>query len=260
LQQIPKLTSKDDPSDLRRCFVAPDGYKLLIADLSNIELRILAEVSGNATMLRFFGEGKDLHSETARLMFKLPPTVDPKVHLVNSKKARDIAKSINFGLAYGMGVQGLANRVGADLGTAKRLMQTYFATYKAVAAYLTRSGKEDLARGYAVSLSGRKRFFSQDELKAKRGEAERSAKNHPIQRTNADILKCALALLHKSLPMEVHVVLTVHNEIVLECPDALVEEATLVLNDAMAQACREYLKVVHIPKPDVPEGIYWKKD
>jgi DNA polymerase-1 len=260
LQQIPKPTDKDDPYDLRRCFVAPDGYKLLIADLSNIELRILAEVSGDATMLRFFAEGKDLHSETARLMFKLSPDIDPKAYLVNGKKARDIAKTINFGLAYGMGAQGLANRVGVDLATAKRLMQTYFATYKAVAAYLARSGKEGIARGYAVSLSGRKRFFSQDELKAKRGEAERSAKNHPIQGTNADILKCALGLLYHQLPIGVYVVLTVHDEIVLECPDGLVEEATRVLKDAMVQACREYLKVVCVPEPEVLEGSYWKKD
>src|ERR1019366_6614141 len=153
----------------------------------------LAEVSGDATMLRFFAEGKDLHSETARLMFKLAPDVDPKTHLVNGKKARDIAKNINFGLAYGMGAQGLANRVGVDLTTAKRLMYTYFATYKAVAAYLACSGKEGIAKGYARSLSGRKRFFADEELQAQRGEAERSAKNHPIQGTNADILKCALA-------------------------------------------------------------------
>ncbi len=260
LQQIPKPTGKDDPHDLRRCFVAPQGHTLLIADLSNIELRILAEVSGDATMLRFFAEGKDLHSETARLMFKLPPNVDPKVHLVNGKKARDIAKTINFGLAYGMGAQGLANRVGVDLATAKRLMQTYFATYRAVAAYLARSGKEGITKGYAQSLSGRKRFFSQEKLEAKRGEAERSAKNHPIQGTNADILKCALALLYHQLPMGVHVVLTVHDEIVLECPDTQVEEATQILKDAMVQACREYLKVVHIPEPEVLVGPYWKKD
>ena len=260
LQQIPKPADKNDPYDLRRCFVAPEGHKLLIADLSNIELRILAEVSSDATMLRFFAEGKDLHSETARLMFKLPSDVDPKTHLVNGKKARDIAKTINFGLAYGMGAQGLANRVGVDMITAKRLMQTYFATYKAVAAYLARSGKEGITRGYAVSLSGRKRFFTLDELKARRGEAERSAKNHPIQGTNADILKYALWLLYRQLPIGVHVVLTVHDEIVLECPDERVEEATRVLKDVMVLACREYLKVVCIPEPEVLEGAYWKKD
>ncbi len=259
LQQIPKPTKKDDPADLRRCFVTPQGCTLLIADLSNIELRILAEVSGDATMLRFFAEGKDLHSETARLMFKIPQGVDPREHLVNGRSARDIAKTINFGLAYGMGAQGLANRVGVDLGTARRLMQTYFATYKAVAAYLTRSGKEGVAKGYAVSLSGRRRFFSDEELKARRGEAERSAKNHPIQGTNADILKSALALLYHRLPVGVHVVLTVHDEIVMECPDELVAKAEQMLKETMVQACREYLKIVSIPEPDVLVETYWKK-
>lgn len=260
LQQIPKPTEKDDPFDLRRCFVAPEDCKLLIADLSNIELRILADVSGDLTMQRFFAEGKDLHGETAKLMFRLPADANPKEHLVNGKKARDIAKTINFGLAYGMGAQGLANRVGVDLDTAKRLMRTYFATYKAVATYLARAGKEGIARGYACSLSGRKRFFFREELQGRRGEAERSAKNHPIQGTNADILKCALALLYHRLPARVHIVLTVHDEIVLECPEALIIEAERILKNAMVQACKEYLKVVHIPEPDVLVESYWKKD
>ena len=85
-------------------------------------------------------------------------------------------------------------------------------------------------------------------------------KNHPIQGTNADILKYALALLYRHLPIGVHTVLTVHDEIVLECPNELVEEATQVLKGAMVQACREYLKVVHIPVPKVLEAAYWEKD
>ncbi len=259
LQQIPRPADEDDPSDLRRCFIAPAGHKLLSADLSNIELRILAEITGDEAMLRFFAEGKDLHSETARLMFKLPVHVDPREHLVNGKKARDIAKTINFGLIYGMGARGLSTRVGVDLATAHQLMQVYFATYKAVAAYVARSGKQGIAQGYAVSLSGRKRFFTREELRSRRGEAERSAKNHPIQGTNADILKCALALLYSALPPEVHAVLTVHDEIVLECPEEQVQPATRLLKDAMMQACREYLKVVHIPETEVLAEVYWKK-
>jgi DNA polymerase I len=193
------------------------------------------------------------------LMFKLSSHVDPKTHLINGKKARDIAKTINFGLAYGMGAQGLANRVGVDLGTARRLMQTYFATYKAVAAYLTRSGKEGIARGYAVSLAGRRRFFSAEMSQGQRGEVERSAKNHPIQGTNADILKYAITLLYKQLPPRIHVVLTIHDEIVLECPGELVTEAEQLLKDIMVQACRAYLKVVHIPEPEVLIETYWRK-
>lgn len=259
LQQIPRPKGKDDPYDLHRCIIAPAGYKLLSADLSNIELRILAEVSGDPIMLQFFAEGKDLHSETARLMFHLAPEIDPKVHLVNGKKARDIAKTINFGLAYGMGAQGLAIRIGVDLITAKQLMQTYLTTYKAVSTYLARSGKEGIMRGYAISLSGRRRFFTKSELQSRGGEAERSAKNHPIQGTNADILKSALALLYRRLPPDVHIILTIHDEIVLECPQDAVKEAAQVLQDALMLACREYLTVVHIPLPEVLEEVYWRK-
>jgi DNA polymerase-1 len=259
LQQIPK--PQDEDSNLRRCFIAQDGCKLLVADLSNIELRILAEASQDPTMLRFFAEGKDLHSETAKLMFNLPPETDTKKHLINGVKARDIAKTINFGLAYGMGPSGLANRVGVEMGTAKQLMQTYFATYKGVDGYLKRSGRRGVNEGYAVSLSGRRRMFAQESLAdpAKRGGVERAAKNHPIQGTNADILKRALALLFERLPNDVHVVLTVHDEIVLETPVTIVDSAEAMLKESMMEACRDFLKRVVIPEPDVLIADYWVK-
>jgi DNA polymerase-1 len=261
LQQIPKPQKGAEAEDLRSCFIAPEGYKLLVADLSNIELRILADVSRDSTMLKFFAEGKDLHSETARLMFKLGPDVDPKKHLINGVKARDIAKTINFGLAYGMGATGLAGRVGVDLETAKQLMNKYFATYKGVAGYLKQSGRKGTEQGYTVSLSGRRRSFSRAQLtdNKQRGEAERAAKNHPIQGTNADILKRALALLSERLPHGVHVVLTVHDEIVLETPLAQVEDAENLLKVAMIDACRDFLQHVEIPEPDVLIADYWVK-
>ena len=96
-------------------------------------------------------------------------------------------------------------------------------------------------------------------MKAQRGEAERSAKNHPIQGTNADILKYAMGLLYRHLPQGVHIVLIVHDEIVLECPDEHVEDTTQILKDAMMRACREYLKVVDVPQPDVLVEGYWMK-
>ena len=259
LQQIPKSSKEDE--NLRSCFVAPPDHRLLVADLSNIELRILAEVSGDPTMLRFFAEGKDLHSETARLMFKLGPEVDTKTHLINGVKARDIAKTINFGLAYGMGPSGLSGRVGVDMGTAKKLMDTYFSTYKGVDSYLKRSGRRGVSQGYAESLSGRRRSFPQDEMRdaKKRGEAERAAKNHPIQGTNADILKRALTLLHEQLPSDVHIVLTVHDEVVLEAPIDKEEIATSILKNCMLDACRMFLKKVTIPESDVLVATYWVK-
>ncbi len=259
LQQIPK--PQDEDSNLRRCFVAQDGCKLLVADLSNIELRILAETSQDPTMLRFFAEGKDLHSETAKLMFNLPPETDTKKHLINGVKARDIAKTINFGLAYGMGPSGLAGRVGVTMDAAKKLMETYFATYKGVDGYLKRTGHKGVKEGCAMSLSGRRRAFAQEDCSnpAKRGRIERAAKNHPIQGSNADILKRALALLSERLPENVHVVLTVHDEIVLEAPTDKVEIAENVLKSSMMDACRDFLKKVAIPEPDVLIEDYWVK-
>ncbi len=262
LQQIPKKRADEqEEEDIRQCFVAPPGSCLLTADLSNIELRILAEVSDDATMLRFFAEGKDLHAETAKLMFRLPPDTDTKKHLYKGVKVRDIAKTINFGLSYGMGAQGLAQRVEVSVREARDLMHTYFVTYTGVASWLRRTSQEALTQGYAATLAGRKRFFKVDGVDTSRRAAmERTAKNHPIQGTNADILKRALALLHKALPDQVHIILVVHDEIVLECPEDLLEQVKQVLKQVMVQACRDYLKIVHIPEPDVLVGPCWQKD
>ncbi len=262
LQQIPKKQANDaEGEDIRQCFVAPPGSCLLTADLSNIELRILAEVSRDATMLRFFAEGRDLHAETAKLMFRLSPGTDTKKHLYKGVKVRDIAKIINFGLSYGMGAQSLAKKIDVSVEEARDLLQTYARTYPGATSWLRRTAQEALQRGYASTLAGRKRFFQANGLdKSRRAAMERNAKNHPIQGTNADILKRALALLHETLPREVHIVLVVHDEIVLECPEGLREEATRVLKQAMVQACRDYLKIVDIPEPDILAGPYWKKD
>jgi DNA polymerase-1 len=261
LQQIPKKRAQGaEEEDVRQCFIAPAGASLLKADLSNIELRILAEVSHDTTMLRFFAEGKDLHAETAKLMFRLPPATNTKQHLHKGTPVREIAKTINFGLVYGMGAQGLADRTGVSMEEARGLMQTYFSTYTGVATWLRQAAQQAFQQGYAATQAGRKRCFSFAGLdKAQRGRMERSAKNHPIQGTSADILKRALALLYDALPEQVHIILVVHDEIVLECPDDLVDEAEQILKQAMVQACRDYLTVVHIPEPEVLRDTCWKK-
>jgi DNA polymerase-1 len=263
LQQMPK--PKDDDTNIRSCFVAPQGHKLLVADLSNIELRILAEASQDQTMLRFFAEGKDLHAETARMMFKLGDALTADeikgMKAPGGYKYRDAAKTINFGLAYGMGPGRLANRLGIEVEAARQLMQAYFATYKGVDGYLKRTGRAGVKDGYAVTLAGRRRTFERDLLSnpAKRGGVERAAKNHPIQGTNADILKRALALLFERLPKNVHVVLTVHDEIVLETPIDTLEVAEKHLKESMMDACRDFLKRVAVPEPDVLIAEYWVK-
>jgi DNA polymerase I len=264
LQALPKRRDKEpDEEDPRRCVVAAPGAKLLSADLSNIELRILAEVSHDETMLRLFAEEKDMHEETAKLMFHLPPDTDTRKHLIQGKAVRDIAKTINFGLAYGMGAQGLAGRTGVDLEAARGLMKKYFRLYRGVDAYLRQSGRAALQRGYAVSLSGRRRYFpvSDDQRnKAQLGRMERSARNHPIQGTNADILKSALALLYEALPEGASLILSVHDELVIECPEALIPSVEALMKEMMVRACHQFLTVVHIPSPKVIVASYWKKE
>lgn len=122
--------------DVRCCFIAPEGSYLLTADLSNIELRILAEVSDDATMLDLFAQGKDMHAETARAMFGLSADIDTRQYLHKGIAVRDIAKTINFGLVYGMRVQGLANQISVGIDEARDLIHIYFATYKGVDMWL----------------------------------------------------------------------------------------------------------------------------
>ncbi|GHP00864.1 hypothetical protein KSF_109110 [Reticulibacter mediterranei] len=258
LQQIPAKETNEE-ENLRSCFVAPPGSLILKADLSNIELRILAEVSRDPVMLRLFAEGRDLHAETAKMMFRLPPETDPKKHLYKGGiSARTVAKTINFGLAYGMGAQGLANRIGCSIEDAKALVTAYFATYAGIAAWLRQAGQQAKKHGYAVTLAGRKRWFhfAFDED----GSQERSAKNHPIQGANADILKRALALLSEALPEGASLILAVHDELVIECREAVVCEVEALMKEMMVRACRHFLASVHIPAPDVIIAPYWKKD
>src|SRR6185369_1070642 len=163
LQQIPKA-GEDDSYDVRKCFIASPGYTLLIADLSNIELRILADLSRDRNMLRFFAEKKDLHSETARIMFGLTEEDDPEKLYKNGVTLRQIAKNINFGIAYGMGPGRLSDQIGSTLEVAKELLAAYKSTYPELIRYLNRSGSQGVGQKYAVTFSGRRRNFAHMDL------------------------------------------------------------------------------------------------
>lgn len=245
---------------LRGCFVAPPGAQLLTADLSNIELRILAECAQDERMLTAFAAGKDLHSETARLLFGLPEEADPRQAQWGRLTLRDVAKTVNFGLLYGMGPASLARRVGVSQEEARTLMERFFAAYPRVRAWLKRVSRQALRQGEARTLGGRVRWFKHPEQgAAPAGLLERAARNHPIQGTNADILKQALALLWQRLPAEVHVVLVVHDEIVLECPNERIEVATRILQQSLLEACRAWLPTVALPEPEVCCAPCWSK-
>ncbi|WP_069804501.1 DNA polymerase [Thermogemmatispora onikobensis] len=273
LQQIPRR-SVGEPGDagpeeedeilvagaLRRCFVAPPGAKLLTVDLANIELRILAECAHDERMLTAFAAGKDLHSETARLVFGLPEEADPRRERWGMLSMREVAKAVNFGLLYGMGPASLARRIGVSLEEARLLMERFFAAYPRVSSWLQRASRQALRRGEARTLGGRVRWFKRQQAGAEPpGLLERAARNHPIQGTNADILKQALALLWQRLPVEVHVVLVVHDELVLECPNERVEEAICMLQQSLMDACREWLPTVALPEPEVCCAPWWRK-
>jgi DNA polymerase-1 len=260
LQQIPKA-GEDDSYDVRRCFIAAPDHTLLIADLSNIELRILADLSGDRIMLRFFAEKKDLHSETARIMFGLTEQDDPENLYKNGVMLRQIAKNINFGIAYGMGPGRLSDQIGSTLEVAKELLTAYKNTYPELIRYLNRSGAQGVGQKYAVTFSGRRRNFAHMDLSdpAIRSGVERASKNHPIQGGSADILKVALTLLHNALPKEAHTVLTVHDEIVVESPITIQEEVKDILASCMEQACARFLKKVYFPPQKVVVSPFWKK-
>lgn len=159
-----------------------------------------------------------------------------------------------------LGAAGLAQRANVSVEEARELMRAYFATYPGVDRWLKQAAQRVRKQGYAASLAGRKRAFTFEGVtQAQRASLERMARNHPIQATNADILKRALSMLVDVLPDGAHLILAVHDEIVVECPETLLEDATILLKEVLMESCRTYLKMVHIPEPEVFIAPYWQK-
>jgi len=173
VQQIPAT------SDFRSCFIPEDGYKLVVCDYSQAELRILAELSGDEGFVKAFKSGGDLHKLAASQMFLVP--VDQV-----SKEQRSAAKAINFGLAYGMGPQGLALRIDKTVDESRALIDAYFKAFSGVQKWLEKAGKDSVRLGYSPTPLGRKRYYrlpdrTDDDFRRKVGEVERQGKNAPIQ-------------------------------------------------------------------------------
>lgn len=253
LQQIPS------DSGFRSCFVAPIGYKLITADYSQIELRIMAEVSADKAFLEAFRSDVDLHTLTASQMFRVPmDKVD--------KNKRFQAKSINFGLMYGRGPTSLASQIGTNTEQAKELLGIYFQTYKGVKGWLDKTGQDSLKSGYCRTLGGRKRIFAlpdkdhPDYLKLI-SSIERQGKNTPIQGTSADITKYALVFIHeefKKKNLEAYLISTVHDEIIAEAADEVVQEAAQIMEKQMVRAGEVLLKNCPV-KVDVHIDNCWSK-
>lgn len=253
LQQIPA------DSEFRSCFIASPGYKLITADYSQIELRIMAEVSEDPAFLEAFNSDVDLHTLTASQMFRLP------VEEVD-KNRRFQAKSINFGLMYGRGPASLAVQIGLSVDESRKLLDVYFKTYRRVKKWLDDIGKQAIKQGYIRTLGGRKRIFQlpdhdnpdYDRLIA---SIDRQGKNTPIQGTSADITKYALiyiANVFKERGYDAFLIHTVHDEIVSEARADIADEVAKVVEDQMILAGQKLLKKVPI-KVDVHVADNWTK-
>lgn len=282
-QQIP---AKGDGQQLRKMVIARDGHMLITSDYSNIELRILADITGDATMLQLFAEGKDLHDETARMMFKLPNTIShaelKTLAAPSGMIYREAAKRINFGLVYGMGATKLAKDLGISPEESKGLYKAYFAVYPGVVKWLAARKAEVVKTWYSVTLSGRKRFYTKPlvpsnpgtcashdalvrfetekhEYHAQLAFIERQATNTPIQGTCADITKLACAYWFKARHQGARLIAVIHDEMVVEAPTGTADEVAHTLITCMHKAATHFLENVAMPTPDYVISRYWTK-
>ena len=216
LQNIPARTQEG--RRIREAFIAPPGWHMVSADYSQIELRIMAHLSGDAGLLRAFANGEDIHRATAGEVFGVTP-------LEVSSEQRRYAKVINFGLIYGMSAFGLASQLELDRATAQNFVERYFARYPGVKAYMDRTREEARNQGYVETVFGRRLWLPEIKSSnpARRAGAERAAINAPMQGTAADLIKRAMIAVDAWLResgVQSRLVLQVHDELVLEVPDA----------------------------------------
>jgi len=236
IQQVPHAV------EYRRCFSGhPVGRKLIIADYSQIELRILAEFSGDQGFTKAFNSGVDLHRVTAAEVFNVP--VDQV-----TREQRDFAKRLNFGVVYGLGAQRFAMMTGASVSEAENILRKYFATYRGLDTYLHDAANRAVRERQARTASGRLVRFRYDEQDRQQiSMTKRNGKNTPIQGTSADILKRALRLLKDELrDTNAQIVNIIHDEIVVEADASEAEEVARRVERAMCAAGEEYLKTVPV--------------
>jgi DNA polymerase I-like protein with 3'-5' exonuclease and polymerase domains len=236
IQQVPHSV------EYRRCFSGyPDGRKLIIADYSQIELRILAEFSGDRGFIEAFNSGADLHRVTAAQVFNA--TLDQV-----TKEQRDFAKRLNFGVVYGIGAQRFALMTGLSVPDAENVLRRYFATYRQLDTYLRDAANRAVSERQARTASGRLVRFRYDENDRQQiSMTQRNGKNTPIQGTSADILKRALKLLRDELrETNAKVVNIIHDEIVVECDADEAQDIAEKVERVMRVAGEEYVKTVPV--------------
>ena len=249
LQNIP--TRSELGRTVKTAFSAGEGSVFLAVDYSQIELRLLAHLSGDEHLVRAFNEGEDFHAETAARVFGVPVSeVTPDL--------RSRAKAVNFGIVYGQQAYGLSQSLHISMAEARDMIDRYYEAYPGVRTFLDNVVARAKQTGYAETMYGRRRHIP--ELKAKnpqlRGFGERTAMNHPMQGTAADIIKIAMARVSRRLEEEgfaAHMILQVHDELDFECPVDEVERLTAMVRDVM-----EHVVDLRIPLiAEASTGITW---
>lgn len=249
LQNIPVRTEMG--REVRRAFVADEGHVLLAADYSQIELRVLAHLSQDPALEQAFERGDDIHRATAALVFGVSP------ELVGPDQRR-AAKTINFGLIYGMGAYALARELGVTNAEAQKFIEAYFARLPKVREYLDSTKEQARSTGKVTTLFGRVRWIAGlDSTNSQvRGNAERQAINAPVQGTAADLMKLAMIRLHAALAehaLPARLLLQVHDELVLEVASKAASEAAALAKDVMEGVAR-----LRVPlKVDIGTGLSW---
>ena len=251
LQNIPIRTAEG--RRVRRAFTAPAGRLIVSADYSQIELRIMAHLSGDKTLIAAFQNGEDVHRRTAAEVFGIAPeNVSPE--------QRRYAKTINFGLIYGMGQYGLAKSLGIDNLSAKNFIDRYFVRYPGVAEYMQRTKEQAAAQGYVETLFGRRLYLP--DIRAKnanaRAGAERAAINAPMQGTASDLIKRAMIAVSERLHsdgLQSKLIMQVHDELVLEVLESELEAVKEMLPKMMAEVSGELLNVPLVA--DIGIGYNW---
>ncbi|MGJ0966983.1 DNA polymerase I [Collinsella aerofaciens] len=249
LQNIP--TRSELGRTVKTAFSAGEGSVFLAVDYSQIELRLLAHLSGDEHLVRAFNEGEDFHAETAARVFGVPVSeVTPDL--------RSRAKAVNFGIVYGQQAYGLSQSLHISMAEARDMIDRYYEAYPGVRTFLDNVVARAKQMGYAETMYGRRRHIP--ELKAKnpqlRGFGERTAMNHPMQGTAADIIKIAMARVSRRLEEEgfaAHMILQVHDELDFECPVDEVERLTTMVRDVM-----EHVVDLRVPLiAEASTGVTW---
>jgi DNA polymerase I len=246
IQQIPH------EDEFRRCFVAEDGNTLVIADYSQIELRILAEVSEDPAFVGAFQRGMDLHRLTAATMYNV--SMDEV-----TKDQRSAAKRINFGLMYGRGARSLSAQLGTDEDRGRQLIDEYFANYPKVQRFLQRTANRAMRDRTLRTLAGRVRKFGNDPVADDRGAMRREAMNYPIQGAASDIAKLALVYVREEVEgLDARLINSIHDEFVIECAEEQATEVSEKTQAAMVRAGEDILEKVPV-QVEIEVSREWRK-